>query len=208
MYRFGTQHPTSFKHLNCFFSRASTHPHITDVLHVLTPVQKFSRSSFTMFYLAFLNQPIALKTDFKADGIVVFQSSTLDLKANNTTTIDNVAVNLLSGDNDFLIHVSFRRAENAIVFNSMAAGGGWGAEERVPLAGKFVGPNNTVTICDHGDRFQILIDGHTVKYYNKRIAKNAKNISYTMNPNQTSAFSNPVAVRTYDSLADVMAGNN
>lgn len=160
-----------------------------------------------MFYLLPLTKTVALKKEFTADGIIFFQSTTLDLNPSKTgtNTIDNTAFNLLSPEEDFLLHISFRRAENAIVFNSRTVNGDWGAEERVTLKGRFVGPDNTVTVYDHGDRFQILIDFHTAHYYTKRIKKNTTSVSYTINPNQTSPFSDPVAVQTYSSLAKMVA---
>ncbi|KAF8244381.1 Galectin-3 [Wilcoxina mikolae CBS 423.85] len=159
-----------------------------------------------MFYLLPLTETISLNTDFQADGIIVFQSATLDLNPSQTgtNTIDNTAVNLLHSG-DYLLHVSIRRRENAIVFNSRAANGNWGTEERETLDGRFVGPNTTITVYDHGDRYQILFDYHTVHYYNKRIQKNADSISYTINQGQTPPFSNPLAVTTYSTMPELVA---
>lgn len=159
-----------------------------------------------MFYLLPLSQTVNLKSEFIADGIIVFQSATLDLNPSKTgtNTIDNTAVNLLnSGDN--LLHISIRRPENAIVFNTLPANGNWGTEERVTLQGKFVGPNTTITVYDHGDRYQILCDYHTVHYYTKRIKKNVTSVSYTINQGQTPPFSNPLAVTTYSSMDKLVA---
>jgi Galactoside-binding lectin len=163
-----------------------------------------------MFYLLPLTQSIKLKAEFKAEGIVVFQSASLDLSPSKTGTnsLDNTAINLMSNEGDYLLHISIRRPENAIVFNSMPANGNWGTEERVTLQGKFVGPNTTIMVYDHGDRYQILFDYHTVHYFVKRIKKNATNISYSINKDQTPPFSNPLAVSTYASMAKFVANDD
>jgi hypothetical protein len=122
-----------------------------------------------------------------------------------TNTIDNTAFNLLDKAGDILLHISFRRPENAIVFNTCPKNGGWGKEERVTLSGTFIGADTTVTVYDHGNRYQILIDYHTVHYYEKRINQPTSCVSYTINENQTPPFSNPIAVSTYSSLAKIMA---
>ncbi|KAA8893847.1 galectin [Sphaerosporella brunnea] len=162
-----------------------------------------------MFYLLNLDQTVKLSQEFKPDGIIVFHSAILDLNPSKTGTseIDNTAINLKHG-NDILLHISIRRKENAVVFNSKTANGNWGAEERIVLKGAFSGPNTTITVYNHGDRFQILFDYHTVHYYNKRIQANADNVSYNRNPDQTPPFSNPLAFSTYSSLAKMVANDD
>jgi len=156
-----------------------------------------------MFYLLSLTQTCELKDDFTADGIIVFQSDKLDL---NSPGNDNTAISLLNSG-DCLLVIAIRRYENAIVFNSKTAEGDWGPEERETLDDKFPGPNTTITVYDHGDRYQILFDYHTVHYYTKRITKNANSISYTVNPDQTPSFSDPLAVTTYTSMEQFVPGN-
>jgi len=73
------------------------------------------------------------------------------------------------------------------------------------LKGLFVnGLNTTITVYDHGDRFQVLIDYNTVHYYVKRIQENGTAVSYTINANQVSPFSDTLAVTTYDSFASII----
>ncbi|KAH7931246.1 hypothetical protein BV22DRAFT_7019 [Leucogyrophana mollusca] len=158
-----------------------------------------------MLYLLPITTAVTLKNEFKAEGIVDFQSSKLDLNPSSagTNQIDNTSVNLLSAKNDCLLHVSIRRAENAIVFNAHEADKDWGKEERVELKGAFVGPDTVITICDHGDRYQILTDYHTVHYFNKRISGNANQLSYMINKNQVSPFSDTLACQVYGSFADI-----
>ncbi|KAF8251999.1 galectin [Wilcoxina mikolae CBS 423.85] len=154
-----------------------------------------------MFYLLSVSQTIHLKNELKGDGIIVFQSAELDLTPSTTGTnvLDSMSVNLKNGG-DYLLHLCICRAENAIVLNSRTATGNWGSEERETLGGKFVGLNTTITIYDHGDRYQILFNYHTVHYYTKRILKSKTRISYYINEGQSLTLSNPLAVTTYSSL--------
>lgn len=159
-----------------------------------------------MFYLCSLDGKVQLNEPLKTDSLVVFQSASLDLKPSQTgNQIDNSALNLLDQQNNVMLHISIRRTENAIVFNSREHNGNWGKEERVTLKDRFVGPNVTVTVYDHGDRYQILIDYRTVYYYNKRIRGDCTTCSYSMNQGQSPVFSNPIAVNTYKTMANMMA---
>jgi hypothetical protein len=158
-----------------------------------------------VFYLLPITQTVTLKQEFKAENIIVFQSAKLDLTPSTGSGIDNTAVNLISADSDILLTISIRRTENAIVLNSKPANGNWGTEERVTLKGLFDnGLNTTITVYDHGDRFQILINYNTIHYYVKRIQKNAAAVLYAINPNQVSPFSDTLAVDTYDSFANII----
>ncbi|KAH7917729.1 galectin [Leucogyrophana mollusca] len=158
-----------------------------------------------MLYLLPITTAVTLKNEFKAEGIVDFQSAKLDLNPSSAgpNQIDNTSVNLLSAKNDNLLHISIRRAENAIVFNAHEVDKDWGKEERVPLKGAFVGPDTVITVVDHGDRYQILTDYHTVHYFNKRISGNVNQLSYQINKNQISPFSDTLACQVYGSFADI-----
>jgi len=160
-----------------------------------------------MLYLLPINGQVTLASDFQNEGIIIFQSAKLDLTATAAAgdpNLDNTSINLLNSAGDITLHIAFRSIQNVILFNS-TIGGGYGAEETVPLAGAFVGPDHTVTVYDHGDRFQILIDYHTVKYYNKRSTTNATAVSYGTNVNQVaSPFSSTLTVETYSSFANIV----
>ena len=159
-----------------------------------------------VFYLLPITKSVTLKSEFKAENIIVFQSAKLDLTPSTGSGIDNTAVNILDAAGDYLLHISIRRAQNAIVLNSKTAGGAWGTEERVTLEGRFVddGLNTTIAVYDHGDRYQVLIDYKTIHYYNKRILENGSAVSYTINADQVSPFSDTLAVTTYDSFANII----
>ena len=158
-----------------------------------------------VFYLLPITETVTLKSEFKAENIIVFQSAKLDLTPSTGSGIDNTAVNILDDAGDYLLHISIRRKENAIVLNSKTAGGAWGKEERVTLEGRFVnGLNTTIAVYDHGDRFQVLIDYNTIHYYDKRILENGTAISYAINPDQVSPFSDTLAVTTYEAFANIV----
>ena len=158
-----------------------------------------------VFYLLPITKTVTLKSEFKAEDIIVFQSAKLDLTPSTGPGIDNTAVNILDAAGDVLLHVSIRRKEDAIVLNSKPADGPWGTEERVPLKGLFGNvPNTTISVYDHGDRFQVLIDYKTIYYFVKRIQKNGTAVLYSINPDQISPFSDTLAVTTYDSFANII----
>jgi hypothetical protein len=161
-----------------------------------------------MFYQLEFEKPCDLKREFKFDNIVNFQSSELDLKPSSTGTgqLDNTSLNLMHGG-DICLHISIRRNEDAVVFNAKPANGNWGTEERIKLEGSFKGPCTSITVCDDGDRYQILFDYHTVHNFNKRMHKEAgvNRVSYRANANQTPPFSKTLAMSVYSNLG-MMSG--
>ena len=157
------------------------------------------------FYLLPITQRVTLNSEFKAENIIVFQSAKLDLSPSTGTGLDSTYTQIISTDGDVLLSVGIRRAENAIVLNSKPADGSWDTEERVTLEGRFVnGLNTSITVYDHGDRFQVLIDYNTIHYFVKRIEKNGTAVTYGIHPNSSSVFSDTLAVTTYDSFASII----
>ncbi|KAH6911073.1 Galectin-3 [Coprinopsis sp. MPI-PUGE-AT-0042] len=154
-----------------------------------------------MFFLLRLKDKTALNEPLKENGIIVFQSGSLDLKPSpnvGPTGIDNTSINLLNSQDDILLHISIRRLENAIVFNTRPHNGGWGNEERIPLKGAFTDRRDpTITVYDHPDRLQIMFDYKTVHYYNKRIRDKVSKLSYQINQGQTPPFSDVLAVNVF-----------
>ncbi|KAF7340703.1 FAD/NAD(P)-binding domain-containing protein [Mycena sanguinolenta] len=127
-------------------------------------------------------------------GSIVFYSNTVNLVPPSGAQIDNTSVNLLSADDDFLLHLSVRSAENAIVFNSRPSGNPWGAEERIPLHGVFERTDATITIRLRSQSWVILVDGIPIASYNLRIKKPAISASYSGNDKDALVFSNPLLV--------------
>lgn len=157
-----------------------------------------------MSYLVPVNGAVTLQKAIEPGGIVVFQSASWEW--DSSWINDQTSVNMLAGD-DHLLHISMRQGQNAIVFNSRTANGAWGIEERKPLQGAFVTPSASITVCDHGDRYQILFSFQTVHYYAKRIKANTTHVSYHINPGQTSPFSDLLVVSTYGSMGEIAMTN-
>lgn len=152
------------------------------------------------FYFLELSKTIKLTSEFKAGGIAVFQSASLNLTTPEGGG-DNNTINISRGGN-ILLHIAIRRDVGKIVFNSKPVGGSWGTEESVALEGVFSGPYPTIRVYDHGDRFLILADPETIHYFKKRISGNAENFSYgTHKP--PSVFSNILAVTVYRSFTGI-----
>jgi hypothetical protein len=104
----------------------------------------------------------------------------------------NTQVNLLSDDEDRLLHISCRRNEHVIVFNSRKAGGEWGKEERVQNHSLWENGTATIGVQVSADTYTCSINYSPIHVYNKRIAKEAKGALYKAD--QTSSFGNPIKV--------------
>jgi Galactoside-binding lectin len=153
-----------------------------------------------MLYHAAVNTPVQLASPFVPESIAIIRSTSL--AAINGS--QNAAFNLLSDAGDILLHITIRATEQVIVLNSQVKNGEWGAEERISLADRFKGPNPTITIYNHGDRFQILFDYVTVKYFTKRIDKTATSIAYNADEAKGLLFSNVVTVDVLASFAELI----
>ncbi|KAG2063839.1 hypothetical protein BDR04DRAFT_1122996 [Suillus decipiens] len=144
--------------------------------------------------------------DITADGIIAFWPVSYDQTPDLTHGVDNTSLNLQDHDKNLLLHISFRRAENAIVFNTKKSGAGWGPEERVPLDGKISTPasQTAIMIFDFETHYHILIDYRTVHSYKKRLPGNVRSVSYHVNPGQKPVFGDRMQVVTYSSMELIM----
>lgn len=167
-----------------------------------------------MLYLLPLNKTVTLDNfALNTGAIMIIRSTTLDLTVKpgaTDPTADKTAINLMNKSSEgILLQIAFLRSENSIVFNSAFKGPTgalvWGDQETVQLQGTFVGPDTSITIYNHDDRFQILIDYRTVHYYTKRSDATASALSYSTNANQTSPFSHTLTVDAYPAFANLMA---
>lgn len=66
-----------------------------------------------------------------------------------------ISINLKSNEGHVLLHISLRVSQNILVFNSREVNGNWGEEQREGLRNPFVAPNFSVSIGDHGDRYEL-----------------------------------------------------
>lgn len=144
--------------------------------------------------------------DITGDGIIAFWPVCYDQTPDSTGGIDNTSLNLWDNQGDLLLHISFRRAEDAIVFNTDIVGSGWGREERVTLFGKIATPayKTAIIVFDFVDRYHILIDYRTVHSYKKRLFANVRSVSYRVNVGQRPIFGDRMQMVTYSSMELIM----
>ena len=119
-------------------------------------------------------------------------------------------ISLFNKMGDVVLHISIRRARNAVLFNAQAKESvldGWGQPESIPLS--MVNPSPlttglTILVCDRGDKYQILFNLTTVHYFTKRFPGPATAVFYLdkSNGKPTSTLSNSltVHVRKIDTL--------
>lgn len=93
-------------------------------------------------------------------------------------------IHLLNKIGDVVLKISIRRAQNAVLFNAQAKESlldGWGRPESIPL--NIVNPSPptsglTISVCDRGDKYQILFNLSTVHYFAKRFPGPATLVFY------------------------------
>ena len=154
------------------------------------------------------------------DDVVHFDASAVSLTSNPSP--DNTSLNLLSGDGDYLLHISICRDTRTIVLNSRYATKDWGPEEHMDWDGSLTdGRRATVSVCNNDQTFTIAINGKSGHQYKKRINLTTQAVSYRKNAAMTTAvLGSAIAVRvrsphhpptSYESeyfqltIADVMA---
>jgi hypothetical protein len=153
--------------------------------------------------LVSVNKTVHLGHSIKADGIIIFRSSQLNM----SSTVNNTSLNLLSNNGDIVLHIGFRRVENVIVFNAFRSGN-WLNEERITFGERLRGNNHTVAIYDHCDNYQILFNGKTGQYFKKQLLTEGTSLQYLVNAGQDPLFSDPVVAETYVNWAALVAGLN
>jgi hypothetical protein len=139
-----------------------------------------------------LDDKVTFDRVFGAGSYIVCYSASFNPYPDTQVYIDNTNINILSADGDYLVHISFRRAEDQIVFNSHEAGSPWGDEEHVSLAGVFNKTDVTIAIRLEDTLYQVYVNDSIVHTYNKRIIKDAQAVSYEANSEPV--FTNPIGV--------------
>ncbi|CAG8909691.1 unnamed protein product [Penicillium egyptiacum] len=153
-----------------------------------------------------VNSSLPFKKVLKPDGVVIIDSTSLNLTPAKTSGIDNTQINLnegKNGDGDILFLLSVRRSENQIVFNTKI-NNSFGKEVRIPLEKRFKGTTPSILIHDQDDGYEVFIDWKHALYFPKRAAgKVAQSVSYTVNSGQTPVWSSNLKVKVYDSMKEV-----
>jgi hypothetical protein len=107
--------------------------------------------------------------------VVKFSCDTADLATGGQ---DNTYLNLLSGDGDVLLTISFRVPHNVVVFNSQPHGAGWGLEEVNSFQGCLQNGRGGITVTETTSAFDIVIDNTLRHTYPKRIFRPTVCISH------------------------------
>ena len=149
-----------------------------------------------------LNERTRLGLPLTKGSLVVLHSHQLNTTPEPQAYIDNTNLNFYNEAGNNILHISFRRVEEEIVFNTAPDGVSWEQEERVPLPGKLRRNDTYVIVWDQGDSYQVLIDGFNVKHFNKRYGGNGVAVSYEVNEHtQKPIFSQTIDVQAVDILA-------
>ncbi|CAA7264389.1 unnamed protein product [Cyclocybe aegerita] len=158
---------------------------------------KMSTSSVVHLYDISVGSSVALVDPVTTGDIVTFRSTDVNLNVNPGTgnSVNNSVLNLLAENGAFLLTIGFRIGQNP--------DGPWLVEQRVSnVADQFTGRTGkaSVTVFDHGDKYQVVINEKTVIQYTKQISGPTKSLSYEA-PGNASIFSPEVEAKTYTSLA-------
>lgn len=152
-----------------------------------------------------VNKVLQFKKSLTPDSVVIIDSSSLNLRPAKGDGIDNTQFYFTSGADgkgDIVFLLSIRRAEKAIVFNTLIDGS-WGKEERVTLDNRFRTEQPSVLVHDQGDGYEVFIDYRHVYWFQKRGDKPAKAISYTVNKSQSPVWSTGLNVKVFGSMKQV-----
>jgi len=88
---------------------------------------------------------------------------------------DRTDISLYSSRDELILHMSIRRLQGVIIFNTRASRAvhhGWGPEEVVQLEGyrSEISRSERILVYDLGDRFQIIFGLTTIYYFIKRFS--------------------------------------
>jgi len=162
-------------------------------------------SQFEIPYYLSKGTTVKLQKAVEPGGMVSLQSSSWDWRT--TQTGDNTSLNLLNSAGDYLLHISLRQGENAIVLNSRDADGSWGPEERITLRDTFVASNFSVSVRHHKDGYELLFSYQPATYYKKRIAGVISSVSYLVNGSY-SPLSESLIVSAFDAMEQLAQTNH
>ncbi|KAK2782960.1 hypothetical protein FQN52_000512 [Onygenales sp. PD_12] len=161
-----------------------------------------------------IGQCIPLARDLEQNNVIVISSTYVNTTAPKPGFVSSVPVkSLLPSDHtnlsfcaestwgDTLLHISFRRADGRIIFNT-CSGGSWGAEESIPLQNRFTQAPHTIFVQDQGGCYGVFIDNTQVHSFAKRDSnRKVRSVSYILDtPAVGSMLSDPLQVKVYPSM--------
>ncbi|KAF8418148.1 hypothetical protein EV426DRAFT_619983 [Tirmania nivea] len=153
-------------------------------------------------------QPAMLPNPFDVDCVLALRTTVVDLTPPQPEPHppynDNTAINLYDDENNIVLHISIRRTEGDVLFNSRLAAGPWGHEERIPLAERFprVGIPTIVTIINLANHYKFLFDSAGVYAFGKREGLDGvpTQALYKINLGIPAALSSPIVLQQADIL--------
>jgi len=151
-----------------------------------------------------VNKTVKLSHSIKTNGIIMFRSSQLNRSKGNHKA--HAGLDLVAGNKDVLLHIGFRRDQNVIIFNARTSYGQWLREERISFRNRLRGKNHTVTVCDHGNNFQILFNGKPGHTFTKQLRGQVSSLRYTVGNGEVPLFSDPVVAETSDNFTALVVG--
>ncbi|CAG7929405.1 unnamed protein product [Penicillium olsonii] len=137
----------------------------------------------------------------KADSVILLESSSVGLSTPDSK-IDMTQISIKDANDDTIFHISIRRGQGEIIFNSKLDGS-WGEEERIPIGSRFENEEGaTILIHDQGNGYEVSIDWVHALWFAKRAdGRTAQSIWYGLGDKQgTSTLSEDLEVRTYPSM--------
>lgn len=149
----------------------------------------------------FLHETLSFPRQLKPDSVILVESASVNLVA-PTVDIDMTQISITDDQDDTLLHLSIRRRQDEIIFNSKIDGS-WGAEEIIDLGNRFrVDEGATILIHDQGEGYEVWIDWVHAIWFAKRVQdRTPKAIWYGLgDENGTSVLDDEIEVRTYPSM--------
>lgn len=127
---------------------------------------------------------------------VSFVSTSYDPTPDKNVRIDGAGFNLANG-NDILLHISVRRAQNYIDFNTRR-GNTWGTGKPISLQGVFSGPGAIINVAVTATTYDISFNNSSVIHtFPKVIQGDATAVSYYEDEHKSPTFSNPVVAAIF-----------
>ncbi|KAJ5780085.1 hypothetical protein N7457_005245 [Penicillium paradoxum] len=148
-----------------------------------------------------LHGSLRFQQTLKADSVILLESSSMD-PVKPSEGIDMTQISITDSEKDTIFHISIRRGQGQIVFNSKI-GGSWGEEQRIDIDRRFDSEDGaTILIHDQGDGFEVSIDWVHAIWFAKRVKdRTPQTIWYDLgDKNGTSILSEDLEVRTYPSM--------
>lgn len=149
-----------------------------------------------LIFLQLKSGQVKLNKPFTAGSTIYFLSTAFDGTPEPGPKLDNTSVNLRHGD-DYLLHISIRRVEKRIYFNTFRNGAWDKNPQAVNLENVFSGPGAVIKVKASDTSYEISFDeSPTVHTFKKRINGDATTVSYGIE-NQRPVFSNPIIAQIF-----------